>query len=108
MPLMAESDRLVEALERLHAGDSDALGELVTKLHPWLHGYVRRKMGQKLRAVDTSLDVVQDVLVKVLTKGPRFIPATRDQLRIAQRTDRVITNPRLCPEGPRRGHQALC
>ena len=71
---------LVATLERHHAGDPGALEELVAELLPWLHGYVQRKMGPKLRTAEASLDVVQEVLLRVLQKGAAFVPATEDQL----------------------------
>jgi len=69
-------------LERFHTtGDDDALGLLLERHRGWLWSYVRRHMWGAHRAFETSEDVVQDVLMRLLRQGPKFIPENEDTFR---------------------------
>lgn len=70
-----------QLLESFHGGDSSALDEILARHRDWLWSYVRRKMGNHLRALETSEDVVQDVLRKLIERGPRFVPQDDSQFR---------------------------
>ena len=68
-------------LERSWSGDSAAVEALIQQNHDWLWRYVRRRMGQDLRRFETSEDVVQDVLRKLIQRGPRFVPRNEEDFR---------------------------
>lgn len=71
----------IELLESFHSGDNDALETLLETHRGWLWSYVSRNMGDHLRALETSEDVVQDVLRQLLERGPAFIPQDESQFR---------------------------
>lgn len=74
-------DDTVRLLERWHAGDREALGELLAQTEPWLRAAVGPALGERLRRVEDSADVAQSAVVKFLVGGPRFLPASRGQFR---------------------------
>ena len=72
----------VDLLQRTYAGDREALEELVTRHRDWLWGYVRKKMSRSHRAFEASEDVVQDIVRKLLERGPAFVPRNEDEFRL--------------------------
>jgi RNA polymerase sigma factor (sigma-70 family) len=62
-------------------GASDDGQRLLERHRPWLWKYVSRHMSAGQRAFETSEDVVQDVLRRLLEQGPAFIPQDEDQFR---------------------------
>lgn len=66
---------------RARQGEDDALATLVERHHEWLWRYVRRRMTARHRRLETSEDVVQEVLRKLVQRGPRFVPEDEDQFR---------------------------
>ena len=59
-------------LARHRAGDSHALGELITRYAPRVRSMVQLRMGSALRAVEEVEDALQDVFVRVVTDAERF------------------------------------
>ena len=74
-------DQTRSLLLRWHAGDQDAMAELVRQDAGWIADKVRRRMGQLLRRRHDTQDIVQDTLLEVLKCGPRFVVSDRGQLR---------------------------
>ncbi|MCA8952491.1 MAG: sigma-70 family RNA polymerase sigma factor [Planctomycetes bacterium] len=70
-----------ELLQRWHAGDREALDVLIRENLPWIHAYVRRKLGDRMRQKVESIDLVQDAMVQVMELGPRFQIADREHFR---------------------------
>jgi RNA polymerase sigma factor (sigma-70 family) len=67
-------------LARARRGDSDALGQLVSRYLPELHRWAHGRLPQWARsAVDTS-DLIQDVIVRTLTRLDAFQPHGRRAL----------------------------
>ena len=78
---MTASDSSVQLLARAHDGDAEAVDALIARHRDWLWSYVRRHMNDGLRHFEASEDVVQDVLRKLIQRGPRFIPRNDDEFR---------------------------
>ncbi len=79
---MTDPDRTsTSLLERYHSGESRVLDELIARHRGWLWSYVSRQMGEHLRALESSEDVVQDVLRALIERGPAFIPQDDSQFR---------------------------
>lgn len=74
-------DSTIAQLERYHSGHADALDAILAQHRDWLWSYVRRNMGNHLRALETSEDVVQDVLRTLIERGPAFVPQDDSQFR---------------------------
>lgn len=74
-------DRTLLLLRDWHAGDSQALEKLLERDLPWLHGYVRQRLGSKLRERLDSMDVVQEAAMDVMRYGPRFVVEDHRQFR---------------------------
>ena len=73
-PMDHERRTSVFLLREARAGDSGAREELFGRLYPQLHEMVRRRMGQRLRRADESVDVVQSVITDALGELERFEP----------------------------------
>jgi len=72
------SDPWITRLARFHRdGDEGALRSLVQEIMPWLRTVARRQMRDVHRRFDTSEDVVQDTLARLLASGP-WLPARDD------------------------------
>jgi RNA polymerase sigma factor (sigma-70 family) len=68
-------------LEAWHGGDEAALDELLRRHMPWLHRYVRQRLGDGLREQIESMDVVQSVAADLMRHAPRFVVADQRQFR---------------------------
>ncbi|MGE3175118.1 MAG: RNA polymerase sigma factor [Planctomycetota bacterium] len=79
-----------ELLRRWHAGDQDALGELVEVCLPWLRQHVDQRLGAFLRGRGDADDYLQDALLDFLRDGPRF--QVRDERQFRGLLVRVIEN----------------
>lgn len=82
-------------LRRWHAGDEQALAELIARDLPWLRAEAGRRMGDELRNRQDADDVVQQALVQVLQHGPQFEVADDEHyrailLRIVENTIRKL------------------
>lgn len=73
--------RSLPLLERVREGDGSALEQLVERHQAWLLGFVRARMGARLRELEASGDVVQEVFRRLLRAGPRLRPRDEDEFR---------------------------
>ncbi len=80
----------LELLERWHGGDAEALSDLVAHVLPQITRLVRSRMGQELRSVEETGDLVQESLVQVLRDGPRFRIA--DDQQFSHLLARIVEN----------------
>jgi len=78
---MEAPDQTVELLQRWHGGDAAALHALIERDAGWVHGAVRRRMGEHLRHKLESIDVVQEAMGEVLRYVPRFVVPDRTRFR---------------------------
>ena len=78
---MADGADTNDLLERWRAGDAEALGALLDRDVSWIRAYVRRHMGEHLRAGDDTDDFVQEAAIAVLRYGPRFVMNDRGHFR---------------------------
>ena len=74
-------DPTARLVQRWAGGDEQALSELAAQELPWLREQVRRRLGGVLHQKTETEDLVQEVFLKVLRHGPRFVVADRQQLR---------------------------
>lgn len=81
MNLPPTPDLTVQLLERWHAGDRNALAELLEETQPWLRAAIGSALDERIRRVEDSADFAQSAVLRFLTTGPRFLPANRGQFR---------------------------
>lgn len=84
------SAETLQLLRRWHDGDRTALDTLVRENFAWVHGYVRRRLNDAMRQKVDSVDLVQNAMLQVLERGPRFQIADRDHFRAL--LARIVTN----------------
>lgn len=77
-------------LESAASQDPAAIEELLRRHTEWLWGYVRKKMGAGVRRFETSADIVQDALRKLLEQGPHFLP--RDDGEFRRLVAKIVLN----------------
>jgi len=87
---MADLPSIQELLQRWHAGDQQALAQLVEASLPWLRQHVERRLGGFLRDRGDPDDYLQDALLDFLRDGPRF--QVRDEQQFRGLLVRVIEN----------------
>ncbi len=63
----------LELAERAAKGDSAAVAELLERHLPALHAWIRLRCGPKLRALESSSDVVQSTCRDVIENLDRFV-----------------------------------
>src|SRR5262245_11241046 len=68
-------------LRRWHAGDEDAVRELLERHLPWIRAHVQRRLGPALRRAGETGDYVQEALLEFLRYGPRFVVSEDHRLR---------------------------
>lgn len=68
-------------LDRLHAGDAEALPRLLERHLDFVRACVQRRMGDALRVHADTQDIVQDALIDVLRDGPRISIGDEDAFR---------------------------
>ena len=78
---MSLSEPINVILTRLHAGDRDALSQIVSEFTPWVEKAVRRGLSDDLRGVGDTTDHVQDVFIRVLTTKTKFVVDDADQFK---------------------------
>lgn len=78
---MAEAEPIAELVRGWHRGDQASVQRLVEENLTWIRELVSRRLGPALRRRDDSSDAVQDALLEVLERGPRFVPSDRHQFR---------------------------
>lgn len=66
-------DVTLALLQRWHAGDREALHELVQRDLPWIRARVRQRLGDRLREHGNTDDFLQDAVIDILNYTPRFI-----------------------------------
>lgn len=69
---MSDPTLTMQLLKRWHAGDQDALQDLMARDLPWVEEQVARRMGTELRGRADVDDVVQHALLAVFQYGPKF------------------------------------
>jgi RNA polymerase sigma-70 factor (ECF subfamily) len=89
-PMSAPESSLPELLRRWHAGDREALAELVQREGPWIAERVRLRLGPLLRARAETQDYVQDAMLEILEYAPRFV--TGEPGRFRALLARIIEN----------------
>ncbi len=62
-----------DLLKSTHEGDKDALQELLARHMPWIRQIVRQRIGLEIGVEFDSVDVVQETVLRVLTKGPKYL-----------------------------------
>lgn len=70
---MSDAPETRTLLARWHAGDDQALDELLRRDLPWLRRVVRTRLGAALGARADADDIVQQAMIDVLRHGPRFL-----------------------------------
>jgi RNA polymerase sigma factor (sigma-70 family) len=100
VPAMDPDPSIDALLQRWHAGDREALAEIVQLELPFVREHVHRRLGDRLRERAQTEDFVQDAMVDVLRNGPRFAIAGRAQLRAL--LARIVENV-LCDAHERAG-----
>ena len=78
---MTADPETVELLQRWHAGDQQALADLVQRDRAWIEARVRQGRGSKLQRHGETMDDFQDLMLRALTYVPRFLCANRRQFR---------------------------
>jgi RNA polymerase sigma factor (sigma-70 family) len=68
-------------LDAWYSGDQAARDQLLALHLEWIRGAARHQLGNALRRMHDSADVVQAVLVQFLDHGPAFIPESAAQFR---------------------------
>ncbi|MBL8747903.1 MAG: sigma-70 family RNA polymerase sigma factor [Planctomycetes bacterium] len=61
-----------ELFDAARAGDRGAVERLIERYQPRLHAYVRLRLGDRVRAREASMDVVQSVCRELLAAAPAF------------------------------------
>ncbi len=70
MPTVDPDDH--ELFDAARAGDRGAVERLIERYQPRLHAYVRLRLGDRVRAREASMDVVQSVCRELLAAAPAF------------------------------------
>ena len=78
---MGDFDRTVDRLDAWFEGDNDALGELLKENLDWMTLYARRELDPNMRKRLDSVDVVQEGVARLLRRGPRYAPRSREEFR---------------------------
>lgn len=81
-----------QLLLRWHAGEPDALRDLLVQHLPFVRALVERRLGDRLRRFGEVDDYVQDAMVQALQYGPRFVLSDHEQFRalLARITENVL------------------
>jgi RNA polymerase sigma-70 factor (ECF subfamily) len=74
-------DSTSRLFEQATRGDRDALDQLLERYLPQLHAFVRVRLGQQLRAHESSQDVVQSVCRNLLEAREQFDFRGEDRFR---------------------------
>jgi len=78
---VSEPEETQLLLRRWHAGEAQALDELLRQNLPWIRVYVHNQMGPLLRQRGDTGDYVQEAMLDVMRYGPRFLIPDREQFR---------------------------
>jgi len=58
--------------EAAHKGDHGAIERLIARYQPRLHAFIRLRLGDRVRAREATMDVVQSVCRELLAAAPGF------------------------------------
>lgn len=87
---LPQADATEDLLRRWHAGDRQALHELVQRDMPWIRARVRQRLGDALRQHGDTDDFLHEAVVDILNYTPRFLAADRDVFR--RLVTRIVEN----------------
>jgi len=76
-----KKNRTSECLARWYQGDRSALDTLLGRNMPWIHAYVRKRMGPLLRKKAETADYVNDSIIQFLQYGPPVMISDEGHLR---------------------------
>lgn len=79
--MAAGDDTTFDLLGRWRTGDGDALQALLARDLEWIRAFISRHLGGRLRSFGDTDDFVQELALRVLRDGPRFVLGSRDQFR---------------------------
>jgi len=68
-----DSEETRRLLEEVRAGDSQALGQLLTRHQPYLLRFIELRLDQRLRVRLDPADVVQDAQMQAVKRLPRYL-----------------------------------
>jgi RNA polymerase sigma factor (sigma-70 family) len=68
-------------LERHHRGDAASLLEIVQRDIDWVRTFVHRSLGGVVRRLEDTADVVQEVMLTVLSDSQHFVVADKKDFR---------------------------
>ncbi len=89
-------DLTSELLARLRTGsggaeaDQEALNTLMVRDLPWIQSYVHHRLSGDVREHAETGDIVNEVFLKTLKRGPKFVVSSRSVFR--RLMARIITN----------------
>lgn len=86
----ASPDDTAALLRRWHAGDREALHELVQRDLPWIRARVRQRLGEGLRQHGDTDDFLHEAVLDILAWTPRFIANDREVFR--RMVTRIVEN----------------
>lgn len=86
----ADRDDTEALLRRWHAGDRQALHELVQRDMPWIRSRVRQRLGDALRQHGDTDDFLHEAVLDILNYTPRFLAADRSMFR--RLVTRIVEN----------------
>jgi len=86
----SDDDGTLGLLQRWHAGDRQALHELVQRDMPWIRARVRQRLGDALRQHGDTEDFLHEAVIDILNYTPRFLAADRDVFR--RLVTRIVEN----------------
>jgi len=72
-----ETQRL---LEQFHEGDTTAMHRLLERHHDWIRRQIHRRLEPYQRREGDTLDYVNDIVVRILRQGPRFVVKDAEHL----------------------------
>ena len=78
---MGAPDQTVHQLKAWFDGDLDALDRLLRENLDWMQLYARRELDPALRRRVDSVDLVQEGVARILARGPRYAPRSREEFR---------------------------
>ena len=87
---LPQADATEALLRRWHAGDRQALHELVQRDMPWIRARVRQRLGDALRQHGDTDDFLHEAVIDILNYTPRFLAADRDVFR--RLVTRIVEN----------------
>lgn len=77
----ADARDSVTLLKAWYAGETEAADHLVRRHTPWLHRLAERQLSHGARRLHGAEDVVSEVLMKIISEGPRFEPRSELEFR---------------------------